>query len=139
LARVGVSIAVGLLTGLFVASLIGIPRLIGPASVEALLANAFTFWAVLFGTFAALIGTGLVFALLARREPRRSRWGRRIAGLTLGLLALATILWILMWRSSLWTLEGLWIYSLAIVATACSVALLWPRGRGVWEEPPTRR
>jgi hypothetical protein len=138
-ARAGVSIVLGLLMGLLVASLIGIPRLIGAASVEAFLANAFTFWGVLFGTFAALIGTGLVFALLARREPRRSKWGRRIAGLTLGLLALTTILWILMWRFSLWTLEGLWIYSLAIVATAGSVALLWPRGRDVWVEPPSPR
>jgi hypothetical protein len=136
LARVGVSIAVGLLTGLFVASLIGIPRLIGPANVQAFLANAVTFWGVLFGTFAALVGAGLVFALLSRREPRRSKWGRRISGLALGLLSVATISWILMWGFSPWTLEGLWIYSLAMAASAGSFVLLRPRRKGVWDEPP---
>jgi hypothetical protein len=135
-ARAGVSIVLGLLTGLLVASLIGIPKLIGPASMQAFLANAFTFWGVLFGTFAALVGAGLVFALLSRREPRPSKWGRRISGLALGLLAVATIWWILLWGFSPWTLEGLWIYSLAVAASAGSFALLRPRRKGAWDEPP---
>lgn len=127
----------GIVAGLTVASLIGIPQLVGPWSILKLIYNAFTFWGILFGAFAAVVSASLAFAILNRREPRTARWGRIIAGVTLGVFAAATIQWIVMWGFSPFSLEGLWIYPLAIVTTVGSIVLLRPRrARGVWGEPP---
>ena len=77
------SLVVGGLVGLVVAGLVGIPHLVGPANVASFVSNAFTFWGLVFGTFAALVTAGVAFAILNRRERKRSRWGpdrcRRLA------------------------------------------------------------
>jgi uncharacterized membrane protein YcjF (UPF0283 family) len=134
--RVVVSLIVGVVVGLVVASLVGIPRLTGPASIAALISNAFTFWGLVMGAFAGAVGMGLVFAVLNRRDRNTSRWGRRLAGATLALFAAGTISWIATWGFSPFSLEGLWIYPLAIMTTIGSVILLRPRRPGAWDEPP---
>jgi hypothetical protein len=130
------SVVVGATVGLTVASLVGIPRLVGPASIPALVSNAFTFWGLLLGAFAGVTATGLTFGILNLRDRKASRWGRVIAGVTLGVFAAATIWWIGMWGFSPFSLEGLWIYPLAIVTTVGSVILLRPRRARLWDEPP---
>jgi hypothetical protein len=133
--KIVASLAVGLAAGLTVASLVGIPYLAGPASIPALLSNAFTFWGVFFGIFTALLAAGIVFAILNRRERTLSRWGRWIAGVTLVVFAVATLWWVAMWGFSPFSLEGLWIYPLAIATAAGAIALLKPRRPRMWDEP----
>lgn len=128
-------IAVAAVSGVTVASLVGIPQLAGPASIPALLANAFTFWGIIFGVFAAALAGALTFALLNRRQRRASRAGRVIAGVVLAILAAATISWIAMWGVGPWTLEGVWIYALAISAALASFVLIRPRRAGPWDDP----
>lgn len=68
-------------------------------------------------------------------DRKTSRWGRMIAGVALGVFAAATIMWIGMWGFSPFSLEGMWIYPLAIVTMIGSV-MLRPRRAGPWDEPP---
>lgn len=134
--RVVVSLIVGVELGMVVASLVGIPRLTGPASIAALISNAFTFWGLVMGAFAGAVGMGLVFAILNRRDRNTSRWGRRLAGATPGTVRCGDhfmdrdvgVLAVLS--------RSLWIYPLAIMTTIASVILLRPRRPGAWDEPP---
>lgn len=137
--RLGASVSIGALVGVFVAALFGIPALSGPWSVAALLANAGTFWGGIFGGFAGLATTGLVFALLARRDRRASRWGRYLAALVLAVLSFATTMWIVMWGFTPFTLEGMWIYPLAILPAVAAYLLLRRKRVRFWDEPPKSR
>lgn len=123
--------------GLTVASLVGIPYLVGPWSLPALLSNALTFWGLVLGGFTALVTTGLTFAVLNRRDRRKSRWGRVIAGVGLAVFTLGAFSIAPMWWFPPFSLEGLWIYPLEILTAVGAVVLLLPRrSRGVWDEPP---
>lgn len=132
------SVAVAIVVGIAVASLVGIPQLVGPANVASLVANADTFWGVFFGVFAAAVAGALTFAVLNRRRPGASRAGRVIAGAVLALLAAATVFWIFMWGFAPWTLEGAWIYGLALCTALASIMLIRPRQARPWDEPPVR-
>lgn len=134
--RVALSLVVGAVVGFVVAGLVGIPRLVGPASLVSFLSNAFTFWGLVFGTVAAVVTAGVTFAILNRRDRKVSRWGRIVAAVALAVLAAGTWWWIVMWSAPLFTLEGLWLYPLAIASTAAAVTLLRPRRPGAWDEPP---
>lgn len=123
--------------GLTVASLVGIPQLVGPSSVGALLANAFSFWGLVLGGFAALATAGISFALLSRRDGKASRWGRTLAGLTLAVFAVGTLLFGAPWGfPSPFSLEGLWFYPLVLATTVGAVLLLRRRRPGFWDTPP---
>lgn len=135
--RVAASVAVGAVAGLIVAGLVGIPRLAGPANVAAFISNAFTFWGVVLGGFAAPVAAGLTFAILNRRDRKTSRWGRVVAGAALAVFAAATVWWIAMWGFSPFSLEGSWLYALAIVTGIGSLLLLRPRRPSQWDEPPS--
>lgn len=136
--RTVASLTVGVVAGITVATLVGIPLLRGPAGLVSLLSNAFTFWGFVLGGFTAVASFGIAFAILNRRNPRTARWGRRIAGLTLAVFAAATMWWIYaVGAPSLWTLEGLWMYPLVLLTSLLAIALLRPRrSRGFWDEPP---
>lgn len=134
--RTLVSLVVGAVVGLVVAGLVGIPRLAGPWNVSSFVSNALTFWGLVFGTFAALATAGVTFALLTRRDRKTARWGRIVAGVVLAVFAAGTWWWIVMWGFSPFTLEGLWIYPLAIVATLGSLLLLRQRRPNAWDQPP---
>jgi Kef-type K+ transport system membrane component KefB len=130
------SLVVGVVVGLTIASLIGIPQLAGSWSIPKLVANAFSFWGILFGGFAAVISAGMTYALLNRRDRTRSRWGRIVAGLALALLAAATVLWIVAWGFSPFTLEGMWIYPVEVTTAVGWFLLLRPQRAGsLWDEP----
>lgn len=134
--RVAASLASGLLVGLGVASLVGVPHLVGAASIPALISNAFTFWGLLFGGFAAVVAAGLTFAILNRNRRRVAFVGRAVAGVALAVFAAATISLIATWGFSPFTLEGMWIYPLAIATTIGAIVLLRPRrSPGIWDEP----
>ena len=135
--RTGLSLAIGAIAGLVVAGLIGVPRLVGPATLDSFVSNAFTFWGVLVGSFVAVATAGVIFAFLSRGDRKRSRWGRVVAGLALGGFAAGTILFIATWAPSPFSLEGLWMYPLALTTTVGAVMLLRRRRPGAWDEPPT--
>lgn len=134
-----VSISAGAVVGLSAACLMGIPRLVGPWTIPALISNAFSFWGFVVGAFAAVITATVTFAVLSRDSANPSRWARRFAGATFLLLAAGTWLWIAGWRVSPFTLEGLWIYPLASASTASAVFFLRQRRSGFWGEPPERQ
>lgn len=134
--RAVVSLVVGGIVALVVAGFVGIPQLVGPANIGSFIANSFTFWGLLFGAFAGVATAGVTFAILNRADRKTSRWGRLAAGITLALLAAGTWWWIVMWRASLFTLEGLWMYPLALAATLSSFILVRRRRPDAWEEPP---
>ena len=93
-----------------------------------------TFWVALFGGFALLVVAGAAFAWL-NRGHRRAAWGRRFVGVVLAVFSVGTILWIVMWGFTPFSLEGLWIYPLAIVTAVVSFILLRSRRRSAWKQP----
>lgn len=124
LRRALASLFVGAMVGLTIASLVEIPRLVGPWNIRELVANAVNTWGIFFGGFAAVVSGGMTFALLNRRLPRASRWGRAIAGVALGALAILTMWIITAWGIPPFSLEGMWIYPLAILPAIAAFALL---------------
>jgi hypothetical protein len=129
------SLAIGATVGLTVASLVGIPQLVGPWSIPALLSNALSLWGVVFGGFAAVVTSGVTFAVLTRKDKKKSRWGRMVAGIALALFASGTILNIAMWGVPPFTLVGAWMYPLAIVTAVGAIVMFLP-WRRVRDEPP---
>lgn len=71
------------------------------------------FWAVVWGLPAGLVGLGL---------GAGGPLGRGVLLVVTGLVALVMWLVIVAWRVPPWTLEGLWMWSLALVATATCIA-----------------
>ena len=68
---------------------------------------------VLFGLVAALVAMGGM-DLLIRSSPVR-RWSLLLAAVVTGLFRLLVVNWNLMWGVPLTTLEGAWLWPLAIV------------------------
>jgi hypothetical protein len=134
--RAGISLLTGAVGGLLVAAAVGIPHLEGAASASSLISNAFSFWSLFFGSFAALAVAGLTFAVLNRGEPQRSRWGRWFAGLVLVVFATGLIWWIVAWGTPLTSQEGAWMYSLAAFVVVAAVLVVRKRRPNLWDEPP---
>jgi hypothetical protein len=136
--RAAVSLAEGAVVGLTVASLVGIPQLVGPWSIGALLGNAFSFWGLVLGGFAAVTTAGISFALLNRRDRKASRRGRTLAGITLAVFAVGTVVFGTPYGfPSPLTLEGLWFYPLVLATTAAAVLLLRRKRPNFWDQPPS--
>lgn len=145
--RVAIAAIAGAAAGLTVSTLIGIPFLRGPAGLASLLENAFTFWGIFFGSFTAAGTFGLALMVLNRRTRGLARFGRALVILTLGVLGVLTWWWIAMWGFfSPFTLEGMWIYPLAMIPSALAIwMILAPRrmrklrasGRIDWTQPPS--
>ena len=74
----------------------------------------FGIWGRLFGSFSAVIAFGLALAFRAG-SSRSGKVGWVIAAALSGLLGGMTVMYIVAWRLPLWTLEGAWIYPLAVV------------------------
>jgi hypothetical protein len=76
---------------------------------------------VLFGLLAALVALGGM-DLLIRSSPVR-RWSLLLAALVTGLFSLLVINWNLMWGVPPLTLEGAWLWPLAVVPLVGSFLL----------------
>ncbi len=85
--------------------------------------NITGFWGVVYGSFAAVITFGLTLWRLGRGR-KHARAGRVIAVVALGLFGLAAAWWIVMWRVPLASLEGAWMYPLAVVPLIAAIALV---------------
>jgi peptidoglycan/LPS O-acetylase OafA/YrhL len=99
------------------------------------------FWGLFFGGFTVALTFGISLWAFDRRSPHGSSIGRKIVIVTLTVFGLLVVNWIAMWGFSPFTLEGAWIYPLAIVPLATVVILLWQKRRGggrdaLWSRPP---
>ena len=65
-----------------------------------------------YGAIAAVVGYGLVRLLIVLY---RTRFATFVLGIMLGLVGLLALLWNASWRLSPFTLEGAWLWPLAIV------------------------
>ena len=72
-----------------------------------------------FGTWAAL--WGVVAFLLGAAAGARGTVGLVVLSLVTGLLATATWWFVVMFRAPVWSLEGAWLYPLAIASTVVAV------------------
>jgi L-asparagine transporter-like permease len=135
--RAFTSLLVGAVAGLLVASAVGTAlNITKPAGIDDLISNAFSFWGIFDGTFAALVAAGMTFALLNRHEPRKSRWGRWLAAITLGIFA-AGLIWLIVGLGvPPLTPEGEWMYPLAALLIVAAVLVLRRRRPNFWDEPP---
>lgn len=79
-------------------------------------------WGRLYGSVTVVLVFGLVVAFTARTR-KGVTIGLRTAASVTGLFGAATIWWIIVWRLSPFTLEGAWIYPLAIVSISLSLFL----------------
>jgi hypothetical protein len=87
--------------------------------------NLTGFWGLLYGSFATVVSFGLALWFFSRRRSRASRMGHLIAALALGLFGLAVVWWIpVVGAPSLFSLEGSWIYPLAVIPLIGSAALV---------------
>lgn len=129
-------------------------HIIGPVVVTLVVAAAFgisivavsdhnwwRFWGSLYGSFTTVAVFGLALWGFNRRRGRPAQIGRRILMGTLTLFGLAVAYWIvLMGGGSPFSLEGMWIYPLAIVPLAIVALMFASRRRskreGLWERPP---
>lgn len=99
------------------------------------------FWGSLYGSFTTVAVFGLALWGFNRRRGRGAQIGRRLLMGTLTLFGLAVVNWIAMWSFSPFTLEGMWIYPLAIVPLAIVAFMFASRRRSkregfLWERPP---
>lgn len=131
------SLLLGVLVGVVVAGFIGsVTRVSGAANIGEFISNGFTFWGYVFGVPAALAVAGLVFAMLNRGERKAYRVGSVFAGIVLTVFAAATFWWIAMWGfPSPFTLEGWWVYTLAVAAATAAFLLLRRRQPERWDQP----
>ena len=124
--RVAIAAMAAAAAGLTVSTLVGIPFLDGPAGIASLLENAFTFFGIFFGSFAAVGTFGLTLMVGNRRRRGLAQLGRALMILTFGVLGLLTWWYIAMWGFfSPFTLEGMWIYPLALIPSALAIWLIW--------------
>jgi hypothetical protein len=81
------------------------------------------FWGLLYGSFAGVVSFGIALWLSSRRFSRAWKVGRLIAATALGVFGLGVASWILMWGVSPFSLEGAWIFPLAVIPLIGAVAL----------------
>lgn len=89
--------------------------------------TAFEFWGVFYAAFATPVVFGLTLAFLNRAKPPRSSRARSV-GLLIAAIAsgaFSFLVWqtVVVWRVDPFTLEGMWIYPLAISTTALTIFL----------------
>jgi hypothetical protein len=78
------------------------------------------FWGLLYGSLSAVIAFGLALAFTSR-SSRSGKVGWVIAALTSAIFGGLVVTFVVAWRLSPWTLEGAWIYPLAVLPLAGSV------------------
>lgn len=102
--------------------------------------DPFRFWGLFFGSFAGVATFGLALHRHERGATTRIAIGRWIAALTLLVFGGLVASWIVMWDLSPFTLEGAWIYPLALLPLIVAGMLLKPRRpkKEGWADPPSR-
>ncbi len=76
--------------------------------------GSWQFWGWVWAAFTGALAFGASLLIQSRRSPRAATVGRWIVMATLTVLGLVTLAWIIAWGLSPFTLEGLWIYPLAL-------------------------
>lgn len=103
------------------------------------------FWGALFGLGASLttfvvirmkLGSEGIDENLPQIEPTRKRVGLLISAIIAGLFGLLVTYWNAMWGVPLWSLEGQWLWPLAIVPLVMSVFLFRSYRRRSGSEKP---
>lgn len=86
--------------------------------------NLTGFWGHFYGSFAGVVSFGIALWLSSLRFSRIWMVGRLIAAATLGVFGLAVASWILMWGVPPLTLEGVWLFPLAVIPLVMAAALI---------------
>jgi hypothetical protein len=121
------------------AVLVGLPFAISVGAVSE--ESSWRFWGVFFGGFLMALTFGTTLWVSGRKRPRLARIGRVIVLAVLLVFGLGTANWIYMWGVPLFTLEGAWMYPLAIVPLSTVVVLVLAKRHAsksdfLWTRPP---
>lgn len=100
----------------------------------------FRFWGLFFGSFAALFVFGLALWFFGRRTRRAGLAGRYFAAFVGTVFGALITMHNVAWGMPLTSLEGMWLWPLAIVPFVLVFLILRParRKRSVWDEPPSQ-
>ena len=87
------------------------------------------FWGVSFGLIAGVVAFGVTNLLVSSRRGRGRAW--LLLGIITAIVGLLTLSWNMAWGVSLMSLEGAWLWPLAIVPLILSIVSVrrWRRIR----------
>lgn len=89
------------------------------------------FWGVVFGLVAGFVAFGVANVLVGSRRSRAGAW--LLLGIITAIVGFLALLWNAAWGVPLASLEGAWLWPLAIVPFALSIVSVrrWRRSRTV--------
>lgn len=87
--------------------------------------NLTGFWGVFYGSFGGIATLGLLLLVTNRPRARARNLGRWMAASTFGLFGSAVLWWATWWGVSPLTLEGAWMYPLALTSLGMSLFLFF--------------
>lgn len=124
--RSAVALAVGTLVGIL--TMVAVNQS-GHGGDLLSLSEYLEFWGVVFGLMSGSVGFGVTNLLFSSRRSRASAW--LLLGIVTGVVGLLVLWWNLTWGVPLMTLEGAWLWPLAIVPLVLSLVSVrrWRRLR----------